>query len=191
MNCTWQQTVAPTSDLIELGDAKGHLRISVEDEDADTLRRIAAVTRQIEEYLGRGLLTQTWEYRQDVFADVILLPRAAPLQSVSSVQYYDESGTLQTLATTTYVVDSASEPGRILLAPNKVWPTTQAARALAVIVTYVVGWTHRELVPPDIVDGAYLLLGDRHEHREASVSEDAALACLTQQRVWWREPVGA
>jgi hypothetical protein len=51
---------------------------------------------------------------------------AAPLQSVTTVKYYDASGVLQTLASTVYQVDTVSQPGRIVLAPTQIWPTVQA-----------------------------------------------------------------
>jgi uncharacterized phiE125 gp8 family phage protein len=126
------------------------------------------------------------------------LPRAAPLQSVTSVKYYDTSGVQQTLSASTYQVDTFSEPGRILLAPNQVWPSVQAGRALAVEVLYVVGWTSADNIPADILEAIYLRVGTRHAFREDVIAgsgitvaslPDGVEALLAQHRVWWREPV--
>jgi hypothetical protein len=108
--------------------------------------------------MARGLLTQTWALSLRRFADVIWLPRAAPLQNdvttAPVVQYYDTAGVLQTLASTSYVVDTTSRPGRIVRAPSQSWPAVQSDRlGGAVLVTYVVGWTSAALIPERIKQG--------------------------------------
>jgi uncharacterized phiE125 gp8 family phage protein len=198
VNVAWQRTVAALIDPITVEDAKSHLREVVNDEDGDIARRIRSATEQAENYLHRGLLTQSWTYAQDEFTDEMWLPRAAPLQSVTSVKYYDTSGVQQTLSASTYHVDTFSEPGRILLAPNQVWPSVQAGRALAVEVLYVVGWTSADNIPADILEAIYLRVGTRHAFREDVIAgsgitvaslPDGVEALLAQHRVWWREPV--
>jgi uncharacterized phiE125 gp8 family phage protein len=102
MTVPWSlvQTVAPTEEPIALEDAKQHLNIDATDKDAALVRMISGVRSYVEQYLNRGLLTQTWKMTLDGFADDVDLPMAAPLQSVTSVKYYDASGVLQTLAST-------------------------------------------------------------------------------------------
>jgi uncharacterized phiE125 gp8 family phage protein len=198
VNVAWQRTVAALVDPITVEDAKSHVREVVNDEDGDIARRIRSATEQAENYLHRGLLTQSWTYAQDYFTDELWLPRAAPLQSVTSVKYYDTSGVQQTLSASTYQVDTFSEPGRILLAPNQVWPSVQAGRALAVEVLYVVGWTSSDNIPADILEAIYLRVGTRHAFREDVIAgsgitvaslPDGVEALLAQHRIWWREPV--
>lgn len=193
----WQLVTAAATPLISVEEAKSHLEVTVNDWDADIARRIRSAIQQTERELGRGLVTQTWKYVQDIFTDVLWLPMAAPLQSVTSVKYYDTAGALQTLSTSVYLQDLLSEPGRVVLAPNQAWPATQANRLLAVEVTYVVGWTTVDTVPADILDAVYLRLGTRQQFRESVLAgngsiavhlPDGAKAMLAPHQVFWREP---
>jgi uncharacterized phiE125 gp8 family phage protein len=192
-----QLITPPASEPISLADVKLDRRITVDDDDVGTERRIRAARSRVEQFLGRGLLTQTWTYYQDVFTTAFELPMAAPLQSVTTVKYYDTTGTQQTLASTVYHVDTLSEPGRVVLAPLQSWPSVQSGRPLAVEVTYVVGWTSAEDMPPDIVDAIYLLVGDRDEIRENTVMgvgyavqkiPDGAEQILRGYRRTWTDP---
>lgn len=196
MKTARQQTVAPTLEPIEIADALDHLRISDAANYPAAERAIRQARSWAERYLQRGLLTQTWKYAQDVWSDEIQLPMAAPLQSVTQVQYYDASGVLSTLSSSVYIVDTLSEPGRLHRAPGQSWPTLQTGRALAVEVTYVVGWSGIDKIPGDILRGLYLLIGDYYELREqtvvgatASSILQNAVACLEPARVTWTAPV--
>lgn len=191
----WKRSTDAVIEPATAAEAKLHCGIasSVTTYDAMITRHIKASRMQIEDYLGAGLITQTWTYQQARFTDVIRLPMAAPLQSVTAVQYYDTAGSLQTLATTVYTVDTVSEPGRILLAPDQSWPAIQD-RPDGILITYVVGVTAAAAVRADIVDALMLLVGHRHEHREAA--SDARMVDLPQGvesilaplRTWWYPP---
>jgi len=165
----WYRSVEPTDLPLEIDAVKLNRRVDDNDEDAAYERRIRAATEYAESRIGRGLLTQTWVYQQDYFTREWLLPMAAPLQSVSSVKYYDPDGVQQTLATSVYLVDSSSELGRITLAPGESWPSIQSDRPLAVQTTYVVGWTDSDLIPQMVLEAMLLFIGDRDEHRENTV----------------------
>jgi uncharacterized phiE125 gp8 family phage protein len=196
MNTAWALQTAPTDEPLTVDDAKQQLRLDTDADDAAVERRLKSARSQAETYLMRGLLTQTWTYAQDDWSDEILLPMAAPLASVTSVKYYDTSGVLTTLATTVYLADLLSEPGRVVLKPEQTWPALQANRVLAVEIIYVVGWTAADLITPEIVDAVCLLLGDRQEFRQQTVLTSQQLvslpngveALLAPHRRWWRPP---
>jgi len=159
----WIRTVEPSESAISLQDARDQLRVTQPQGNARIQRYIDAAVAAAEDHLGRGLVTQTWQLTLPYFADIIWLPMAAPLQSVTTVKYYDTNGTLQTLATSNYVVDTGSRPGRVLRAANQSWPGLQSGRVAGrVIVTYVVGWTDPALVPESIKQGCriYIALCD-------------------------------
>jgi uncharacterized phiE125 gp8 family phage protein len=191
MKWAFRRTVDPTLMVISDAEAVEHLNLPTFDDAALVGRAIRGATQQAENYLGRGLLTQTWKYAQDGWTNEIRLPMAAPLQSVTSVKYYNESGTLTTVSASVYIVDTLSEPGRMYLAPNQVWPTVQSQRPMAVEVTYVVGWTSADLIPGDILDGIYLLVGDTYEHREhaviGTITGELPNGVISKfaDRVWW------
>ncbi len=153
-----------------LAEAKTHLRLEHGMDDAYlTGITIPAARAHIEEVCWRGLVTQTWELVLDEFpdADEVKLPYGN-LASVTSVSYVDDDGATQTLATTEYVTDTASEPGRILLAYDKSWPTTRAQWD-AVVIRYVVGWAVAS-VPAPIKHAALLLISQMYEHRTPEVA---------------------
>lgn len=72
---------------------------------------------------------------------VIYCPRP-PLQTVTSVQYLDTTGTLQTLVQNTdYLVDTSGEQGRITPQYGTVWPWARA-QINSVYVTYTAGYAY-------------------------------------------------
>lgn len=112
---------------------------------------------------GPGPLTTTKP--EGVTGYEILLPRS-PLQAVTSVQYYDTDGTLQTLAPSAYLVDTFSEPARITPAVGTAWPSTQN-RANAVLVAFTAGYgASGAVVPQGILHWILLVTATLYENRE-------------------------
>ena len=91
--------------------------------------------------------------------EIYLLP---PLQSVTSIKYYDSNGIQQTLDPSAYLVDVVSEPGRITPAPNTTWPATQA-RANAIEIIHVTGYAS---VPEGIKAWMKIRVATMYENRE-------------------------
>lgn len=190
---SWTMTVEPTQEPITIVEAKQQARISHSRDEASLARFIRAARESAEEHMSRGLFTQTWQLTLDEFAERIVLPRAAPLQS-ATVQYYDVNGTLQTLATTVYDVDTASRPGSIARAANQTWPSLQADRnAGRVIITYVIGWTTLATIPERIKQGIRMYVAymdcDREGLEAAGAQARAAAYACWDDRVEWIEPV--
>lgn len=193
MSIEWVRTVEPLQEPITIEEAKQQARITHDQSDGLLSSYIRTAREVAEDYLGRGLFTQTWKLTLDWFEDVIYLPMAAPLQSVSSVKYYDDAGTLQTLNSTYYTVDTTCRPGRIYRAPNQYWPTVQSDRITgAVEITYVVGWTNIALIPERIKQGIRLYVTYLDMDRDGlelggEQARKAAEACWSD-RVYWRYP---
>jgi uncharacterized phiE125 gp8 family phage protein len=154
----YSRTVEPEVDPLSLEEARLQARITGQASDGSLAAYIKAATAIAEDALARGLLTQTWKAIYPRFYDVLPLPMAAPLQSVTSVKYYDPAGTLQTLSASIYLVDTDAQPGRVLRAPAQSWPATQADRRGVVEITYVVGWTAPEKIPARILQGLRMLV---------------------------------
>ena len=154
IRCAWVRTVDPVLPVVTMDEAKAHARVSDTNSDSVIQSYIETATGAAEDALGRGLLTQTWSLVLDGWASVIPLPMAAPLQSVTSVKYYDTSGVQQTLSTTYYDIDTVARPGRVVLKAGQSWPSAQAERRNGVIeIVYVCGWTDPALVPERIKQG--------------------------------------
>ena len=111
---------------------------------------IKALTRHAEARTGRALITQTFELVLDDFpsneVDLIL----PSVQSIESVKYVDVSGNMQTLVSTSYVLDGDSTPGWLFPAANMSWPETYA-QANAVRIRFKAGYGDAAAdVPEDI-----------------------------------------
>lgn len=170
MQQDWAQTVAPLVEPVSLAEIKAQIRIDHDDEDELLDRLRLAARRHVEQLCGRGIYTQTWvTILSEWWDDVVWLPMAAPLQSVSSVKYYDTTGTLQTLSAGNYVVEARTQPGSIGWAANATIPTVQSDRRYPVEITYVVGWSDVLTVPQTIQQAIHLLIAHWWENRSGIV----------------------
>lgn len=198
MRADWTLTIPPIIEAVSLSEAKRHCRIDHGDEDElfDLLRRSARM--HAEDICGRGFLSQTWKtVVDDWWSDVLWLPRAAPLQSVSHVKYYDAAGVLTTLSSSLYVVDVVSEPACLSWLPTFSPPALQSGRRGAIEVTYVVGWSSAVQIPAAIRQAMLLMIGHWYQDREAVIVSVGGTAVplpigvdalLAPYRVWWRPP---
>ena len=151
---------------VTAAEVKAHCRIDGNVEDSLVDAYIAAATSFVEEYLGRSLMAQTWEVYFDGFANELLLPRG-PVQSVSSVKYYDLDNALQTADTALYVTDLVSDPQRVVKVSDATWPDTFDG-INTVIIRYVAGY---ETIPAPIKHAIKLLVGDFYLVREDTLVE--------------------
>jgi uncharacterized phiE125 gp8 family phage protein len=137
-------------------------------EDPELVRAIETARREAEKR-GRALITQTWRALYDSFPVVeVELPKP-PLQSVDSVKYVDDDGTLQTLATSEYVVDTSGVRGRVYLAYEGEWPIHRLERN-AVRIEFVAGYGDDPGdVPANFRDWMLRKAGDLYLHREGTV----------------------
>ena len=100
---------------------------------------ITAARAVAENITGRSLITQTWEQVLDKFPAKEIEIGMLPIQSITSVQYYDSDGVLQNVSPTDYVLDQDTLPGWVLPAYNVSWPDTYDM-AQAVIIRFVAGY---------------------------------------------------
>lgn len=158
---------------ITLEEAKAHLRVTFSDDDSLIEQLIKSATHELETRLQRTLCETTWTEVLDAFPSGGIKLSMPPLLSVQSIVYYDSTGSVLTLASTEYLVDTHNEPGWVFPAPDKTWPETQG-RINAVTITYKAGYLlggtstqQRDAVPRDL--RAYLLIrvATLYENRES------------------------
>jgi uncharacterized phiE125 gp8 family phage protein len=144
---------------LSIAEVRVHLRNpEITSNDAELLDFIKVAREQVEHKLSRAIITQTWDAIFDGFppyatstafgaylysGPFIELPYP-PLQSVTSITYYDADNVAQTLASSAYTVDTVG--GIIRLATNESWPSSYS-RYDAVTVRYVAGWATPEDIP--------------------------------------------
>jgi uncharacterized phiE125 gp8 family phage protein len=132
---------APAREPLSLDYAKDLLHIDSTADD-DVIQGLIGASRHFcEGFQNRAYLEQTWDLWLDDWPDedYIQIPRP-PLQSVTSVKYYDTDDTEYTLSSDDYFVDTASARGRVHLAYNDIWPSTTLRPAKAIAIRFTAGY---------------------------------------------------
>jgi uncharacterized phiE125 gp8 family phage protein len=145
---------APSTYPITMAEARAQCGIYISDttHDAKLSPAYFAAINHVEKVLGRALMAQTWELVLDSFSDTMKIP-LAPVQSITSVKYYDADDALQTLSTDCYVFDGVSNPQAVVRAPDASWPEV-ADGINKVIIRFVANYT----TVPEAVKFAILVL---------------------------------
>lgn len=170
-------TSDPSVEPISLAEAKIDLKVDNTDEDEliNILRQAARET--VEQHTNRSLITQTRVAKLDWFpcSDTILLPNG-PVQSVTTVKYYDASNVLTTMSSGDYWVDSHSGIPRIVV--KNYWPETYT-RPHAVEVTYVCGYgAAGSDVPAPLRKACLFILGHFYENRQQVIVSGSSMGAM-------------
>lgn len=159
-------------------EVKGHLRLYSDEEKAyATSVLIPAVTRWAESYLGRALITQTYDLFMDDWPwdGVVRFPKP-PLQAIQFVHYYDQRQVSQTWAPANYVLDApqgpAARPARLRPVFGTFFPVTLAPMN-AIQIRFDCGYgTTFASVPATIKAAMLLELAHMFENRESDPLRD-------------------
>ena len=186
----------PQEEPVDLSEAKDHIRETGSDQDAVIESLITSAREWCEGFQQRAYVTQTRRLTLDRWprGRTIYLPRP-PLQSVERIVYTDADGTQYEVDANDYIVDTAAEPGRIVLARGVWWPSGGLRPAAGVEVVYVAGYGDADAVPKKAKQAILLLVGHWYEQREAvsagSISKEIEFAVhslLWQDRVFYGSP---
>lgn len=184
------RTTPPTAEPITLAEAKLHLRVTVDDDDALIAALITVARQACEDRLQRTLISTTWLQVLDGFpagGGAVALPMP-PVATVDAVQYRDSTGALQLLDASAYQLATHHEPAQLL--PVGAWPATQAGRVGTVSVTYTAGYGAAPAdVPTPIKQWLLLAVCDMYLMRSRSSDKPAvpqgfADGLLDTYRVW-------
>lgn len=155
---------APLVEPVNTADAKLHLKVSGSTEDAYIDSLVKTARLNIERYLGRALITQTWKAYFDKWQRDLMLAYS-PVQNITSMEYYNTSGTLTAL-TEGFWEDLLSEPARIVRKKDTTYPELQDGKPNAIVVEYVCGYGDAATdVPADIVHAIKLLVTDYYDNK--------------------------
>jgi uncharacterized phiE125 gp8 family phage protein len=131
----------PDVEPVDLYEVRAHLRVTHNEEDELLNALITAARVTVETITRRSLITQEWKLFLNGFpaGSEIRLPHT-PVKSVTSLDYYDQEGNLQTLDPQKYWLDQASAPAKVILRDGEVFPDVQQGRPNSVEVTYQAGY---------------------------------------------------
>ena len=177
-------TTEPTIEPISIEEAKEHLRLDDDIDDIPVLTVIKAARLWAEKYTGRAFITRTVQQYLDSTASILdplyegirtgietraysnyIELAASPVISVTSINYYNDSDTQSTWATSNYYVDNVNDLGRIYLRDGGTFPTDlRAANGLE--INYTAGYgTSRSDIPSDIKLAMLQYMTFAYEHR--------------------------
>ncbi len=185
-------TTAAVELPLTLAEVKSHLGIGDDDEsnDVNLMGTLRACTEACERYTRRSFINTTWTMFMDRFpgralpwwdgvrqgadteltdlTEAIFVPRP-PLVSVTHIKAHTQAGTTTTVLAADYIVDTASEPGRIALKSTKSWPTAALRTINGVEVQFIAGYgTAGSDVPAPIRQALLICVGDMDSNREGS-----------------------
>ncbi|GAB4274634.1 head-tail connector protein [Thermincola ferriacetica] len=182
----------PASEPVTVDEAKQHLRVDGTEDDAYISNVLIPAAREYcEGFQNRAYVTQTWQLWLDQWPETgyIAIPKS-PLQSVVGVKYYGTDDAEYIINATDYFVDNKNEPGRLVLAYGRSWPTVTLRPANGICVEFEAGYGDIAKVPQKAKHAMLMLIGHWFENREAALSgtisreiEFAVHALLWQDRV--------
>lgn len=180
-----QLITPPAAEPVSLAEAKLHLRVDFDEDDALIQALISAARQAAEMLTQRQLVTARWRMVLDSFpgcglmgapagqtftlpGHAILIPKS-PLQSVVEIRYLDMAGVSQVMPSAHYTVDKACEPARITPVFGQIWPVA-LPQIGAVSVTFDAGYGSAADVPEGLKSWIKLRLGSLYAHREEVAS---------------------
>lgn len=168
------RVAAPAETPVSLAEAKAHLRVDTAGDDARITALIQAATDHFDGWsgiLGRALVTQSWRVDMAGFpaSRWVRLP-LPPVQSITTVAYWDAANADQVFATGNYSLHSDGGGPFIALGNGVSWPPVYR-RQDAIRVTFVAGYGAASAVPQPLKVAILL----RVEALYATMKDDIAL----------------
>lgn len=154
--------VTGATDLpVDLADMKAHLRVTHSAEDDLIGAYMAAAAESIEQETGVCFGSQVWEQSfQNPSRDLWLLK--TPVQSLTSVKYYDPDNTEQTADLSDFDLFNM---GDWFIVRSDDWPTTYD-RPDAITIRFTCGFASVDDMPKTVGQAMKFIVGHWYEHRE-------------------------
>jgi uncharacterized phiE125 gp8 family phage protein len=129
----------PEAEPVSYSDVADWLRLPSFDDRNLTLGLITVARRYIEEKTRRCMITQTWNQWQDFFTPTLILGKR-PVQQVNYIQYTDQTGTLQTLDPSRYLLDNKGPRPGIIPPLGEFFPIARVQFPNAVCINFTAGY---------------------------------------------------
>ncbi|WP_018300116.1 head-tail connector protein [Fangia hongkongensis] len=166
---TYKAITTPTELPISLADLKLYLRIDDNVEDALLTLMIKSVTKYIENYINRILISTQYETYRDNFLSCYNeyweLKRSI-LNTVDSIKYINTNNVETNVDPSIYYNTLERDYSKILLVNNKTFPSDLSRRLQAITITFTVGFGEDSAsIPDDIKNVFYQLIAMLYENR--------------------------
>ena len=156
---------------VALAEAKAHLRVTHEEDDAIITQYNDAAASFVETLADRVFTDRSITAMCATFPPMTgpIALSYSPVQTIDQILYYDPDGVQQTLD----LADVSLVPNEvglswIVLQPDATWPTTQV-RPDAITITYTAGYGGDVNVPPEAKQAILLCLTHYYDQRTTVV----------------------
>lgn len=164
------KTVLVSTDILteplSISEVQDHLKVSGELDYLNSLIKVSR--RQIERYLNRVLITQSWKVYYDNWCDEMKIPFGSLQINEDSpvVSYRDLEGDLIELDNVNYWTVNTEDPAKIVRAYSVTYPEVQYGRPDAIEIAFTAGYGDSASdIPDEIKHAMKLLITNMYEHR--------------------------
>ena len=160
---------AATTPIFTTAEAKDFLKVDTTADDTIIDNLVAAATESCQIYTNQYFINTVVTQYSDNWKEFYSLYKS-PVSSITHIKYYDKDDSLQTLASSNYILDDTYKPARIGIAVDGELPNL-ADRINAVQVKYTVGYgTASTDVPEGIRTAIILTVGNWYENRQSVIT---------------------
>jgi uncharacterized phiE125 gp8 family phage protein len=165
---TYKLVTAPVNEPVTAEEVRNDLRLTDGAEDAYINDLIVQARQNVEKYLNRALITQTWDMVSDSSPSRFALPYP-PLKSVTSITSYDQDDNPTVNSADNYITVTRTEPGYVKLKRGASWVDHDFS--LSFVVRFVAGYgDNASDVPQQIRRGIRTLAVKLYERRGDDVN---------------------
>jgi len=170
----------PATEPITIHEIKRQLNISATDtsHDVELAGKITSAREQFEHDIGTYFIKRTVSLTMPYLSEMQFPHR--PINSITSITYYDLSNVQQTLSTGVYQLDMSR--GQLRLGYSQTWPS-QLGRWDAVTVTYVLGSHDDSTTVPGYAKSAMLLLAANEFEQRDMMTPDYTQRQVAYERL--------
>jgi len=165
----------PAEALVSTAEMKAHLRVDFSDDDMEIEAMVEAARQYLDGpagILGRALVTQEWSWTVSAATENRMVLPVVPVQSVSSVTFFDAENAQQTMPAESYRLIQANQAAWLQLEAGMSWPAVYP-RDDAMTVTYTAGYGDAMDVPRPIRLAATMMAAAWYEGRDGMAPRGA------------------
>ena len=181
------QSVAPSVEPVTTTAQKTWMRVDSSDEDALIGSLAAAARSYVEMATSRQCITATWILKLDNFPAGDIVLDIFPLQSITSIKYYDNNDEQQTWSSSLYDEDTAMEPGRVRPASGQAYPSDVRGHTDDIEITFGAGHGDAASDVPDGIKAAInILAANWFENRESNTPIGLTPVPMSLESLIWQ-----